>query len=376
MINIFQPNLGNEEIKEIKKVFASNWIGRGDQVKKFETNFAAGLSSDPKKFHATTSCTEGIFLSSEIFNFSEKDEIIVPSISFIACGSAVVNSGAKLVICDVDKHTLNATAELIQRKITKHTKAVILNHYGGFPCDMEPIMELARVNDIIVIEDSACAVKSFYKGKACGTIGDMGVWSFDAMKAIVTGDGGMIYLNSEILMTKAKELLYLGLSPKEKSGLDKLTSGNEIWWDIEINAPGRRAIMNNVSAAMGLAQLAKLDKAITRRKQINEIYSEQLKDLDWMLIPPEIDKDSTSSYYFYWVQTKFRNKLANYLKDNGVYTTFRYWPLNRVKYFNLNENNLSNSDYATDSTLNIPTHPGLMETDITKIVDLLRKFRP
>jgi len=375
MINIFQPDLGDKELEKIKEVFLSNWIGRGEQVKIFEEKFAKNLRSTPIYFHATTSCTEGLFLSSKLFNFSQDDDIIMPSISFIACGSSVVDSGAKIVLCDVDKRTLNATAETIYQKINKRTKAVILNHYGGYPCDMDPILKVCRDHGIKIIEDSACAVKSFYKGKACGTIGDMGIWSFDAMKAIVTGDGGMVYLNDDGLMRKAKELLYLGLAPKDKSGIDKLNAGDDIWWDIEINAPGRRAIMNNVSAAIGLAQLEKLDRSLKRREQINALYNEAFSNLEWLKIPPNINEENTSSFYFYWVQTKFRDKLAKYLKENGVYSTFRYWPLNRVQYFGLSSKGLDNSEIAADITLNIPIHPALSDDDVSKIIDLVRRFK-
>ena len=188
MINIFQPSLGERELNKIKEVFDSNWLGRGSVVHEFEAKFAENLSSNKDNFYATTCCTEGLFLAAELFNFQPGDEIIVPTISFIAAGSAVVDSGAKLVLCDVDKRSLNATVETISKKINNNTKAIVLNHYGGHPCDMDGILDLAKKHNIYIIEDSACAVQSFYKGKACGTMGDMGLWSFDAMKSVVTGE--------------------------------------------------------------------------------------------------------------------------------------------------------------------------------------------
>ena len=128
MINIFQPSLGDEELREIKEVFKSNWIGRGNKVKEFETLFANNLNEQADKFYALSCCTEGLFLAAKIFNFKPGDEVIVPSVSFIAAGSAVVNSGADLVICDVDRNSLNATEKTIREKITPKTKAIILNH--------------------------------------------------------------------------------------------------------------------------------------------------------------------------------------------------------------------------------------------------------
>jgi len=176
MINVFQPALGEEELIRIKEVFQSNWIGKGQHVLDFEKSFALSLKADPQHFTSTTCCTEGLFLSTELFGLGKGDEVIVPTISFVAVGSAVVACGAKLVLCDVDPRSLNVRVSDIAAKITPKTKAVYITHYGGVPCDMDPILELCTKKGIIVIEDAACAVQSFYKGKACGTLGDMGVW--------------------------------------------------------------------------------------------------------------------------------------------------------------------------------------------------------
>jgi dTDP-4-amino-4,6-dideoxygalactose transaminase len=374
MINIFQPSLGKEELSEIEKVFESNWLGRGKQVAEFEYLFSKNLKESSDSFYALSCCTEGLFMAAKIFNFGPGDEIIVPSVSFIAAGSAVVESGAKLVICDVDKHSLNTTAEHIKEKISNKTKAIILNHYGGHPCDMDPIMELAKANNIFVIEDSACAVQSFYKGKACGTIGDMGIWSFDAMKSIVTGDGGMVYLKSNKLLNQLKEECYLGLPAKSTSGIDKSSDNSDIWWEVQINRPGRRSIMNNISAAMGIIQMNKLDAFQARRKFIYESYNIGFKENKFIQTPPNLIKDCTNSYYFYWIQLEKRNELAKYLKERDIYTTYRYWALNDVDYFNIKDKSLPNTDFASSKTLNLPLHPSLSDADIIKVINSVNEF--
>ena len=375
MINIFQPSLGQEEIDEIKKVFESNWLGKGEYVKKFESGFAESLNKEDKYFLSTTSCTEGIMLSAELFDFNENDEIIVPSISFPSIGSAIISKKAKIVFCDVNKRSLNVTAQDIEKKISPKTKAVFITHYGGVPCEMDPIIDLCNKNKILIIEDSACAVKSFYKGKACGTMGDMGFWSFDAMKTLSTGDGGMIYLKSSEKRIIAEETLYLGLPVKQKSGIDSSTS-NANWWEFEMNRPGRRAIMNNITAAIGIIQLKKLDSFLKKRKKIYDLYLEKFADLNWLEIPPEINENCVSSYYFFWVQTERRDDLAKYLLEKGVYTTFRYWPLNKVKLFNqyVDDDILVNTDYISNHTLNIPLHHSLSDEDVSKIIELVYNF--
>ncbi len=376
MINIFEPSLGDDDLKAIKKVFDSKWIGKGDEVRLFENNFAEHLLSNSKNFVSTTSCTEGIFLAAKLFNFNINDEIILPSISFPSIASSIIESNATIVFCDVDRKTLNPTAELISKHITSKTKAVFLTHYGGFPIDFDPIKELCEKHNIKIIEDSACAVKSFYKGKACGTLGDMGIWSFDAMKTLSTIDGGMIYLKDEELVKKAKMLLYLGLPLKAKSGIDSSSEGNNKWWEFDIIEPGRRAIMNNVTAAIGNTQLLKLDNYLNRRKDIFNYYYNELSEINEINISSydNYNFEFDSSYYFFWIQTSKRNELAKFLKNNGVYTTFRYYPLHKIKLFNSKFLDLKNSEFINDSTLNIPIHHNLTDREIESIVILIKNF--
>ena len=375
MINLFQPTLGTEELEEIAKVFKSNWLGKGNYVKDFETGFANNLKTKNQHFLSTSSCTEAIFLASDLFNFSTNDEIIVPSISFPSVGSSIMSKGAKIVFCDVDKNSLNVRAIDIESKITENTKAVFLIHFGGVSCDMDPIVELCKEHNIFIIEDSACAVKSFYKGKACGTIGDMGMWSFDAMKTLSTADGGMMYIKDLKLRIEAEEKLYLGLPHKQKSGIDSSTGSSNSWWEFEMNHPGRRAIMNNVTAAMGCAQLKKLDSFISRRKEIYDVYHHELNKLDWLTVPPIEKFDNVSSYYFFWIQTEKRNELAKYLLDNKVYTTFRYWPLHKIEMFkDYVDGDYPNSEYVSKVTLNLPLHQSLSNEDVNKIIKLITDF--
>ncbi len=374
MINFLQPALGQDELAAIADVFASNWIGRGSRVIEFERRFAQGLAADPEKFLSATCCTEGLFLAPHLYELAADDEVIVPSVSFIAVGSCVVASGARLVFCDVDPRTLNATPEIIESKLTKRTRAIVLNHYGGIPCDMDPILELCRSRGILVIEDTACALRSFYKGRACGTMADMGLWSFDAMKTLTTGDGGMIYIASQELATYAREYLYLGLPSRKKSGVDSAAGGVTNWWEITINCPGRRAIMNDVAGAIGLTQLAKLDGFIARRKQIYDAYCEQLAGLDWLELPPPVPSYVQPSHYFFWVQLEKRDQLARFLLERGVYTTFRYWPLHKVEYFKASEAVLPGSELASRRTLNLPLHQSLSAADVQRVVDAIREF--
>lgn len=371
MINVFQPSVGKEELERIAGVFESNWLGKGKLNDEFETGFASHLNMSRDHVFTTNCCSEGLFASMHMFEIGPGDEVIMPTISFVGAGNAVCAAGAKLVLADVDPRTLNVRACDIEPLITPRTKAIMVLHYGGVSCEMDEIMALADAHGLAVIEDSACSVSSTYKGKACGTIGDMGMWSFDAMKILVCGDGAMLYFKDPEKKIAAEKWLYFGL--ESKSGYSN--SVDSKWWEYDVSSFGHRAIMNDVTAAMACEQLKKLPGFIARRKEIHDLYNELLANEKWLDLPPAIPEYCTSSYYFYHIQIKDndRDMLAKYLREHGVYTTFRYFPLNRVKHYNI-QGNFPNSDYAADHTLCIPVHQSLSNEDVQLISSLIREY--
>lgn len=371
MINVFQPCMGQEELDAIGRVFASNWLGKGALTKEFEERFASHLGTDALLCRSTNCCSEGLFNSMQVLNIGPGDEVIMPTISFVGAGNAVKACGAKLVLCDVDKRSLNVRAEDIEKKITKRTKAVLLLHFGGIACDIEGIQKLAKEHNFYIIEDSACSVASRYKGKALGTFGDMSMWSFDAMKILVCGDGGMLWFKNEELANKAEKIMYFGL--ESKSGFSNAV--DKKWWAYELSCFGHRAIMNDITASIALEQLKKLPSFIASRKAINDIYNAQLGELAWLDLPPVNGPEYESSYYFYWIQVKNgkRDELAKYLREKGIYTTFRYYPLHWVDLYGVKEQ-FENAEYAANNTLCIPIHQSLTESDVGLIIDSIKSF--
>lgn len=371
MINVFQPSLGEEELNRIKEVFHSNWLGKGKVNEEFEEGFAKHLKVDRSNIFTTNCCSEGLFTSMHMFDIHEDYEVIMPTISFVGAGNAVCASGAKLVLCDVDRRSLNVRACDIEPKITEKTKAIMLIHYGGVPCEMDEIMALAKKYKLFVIEDSACSVYSRYKDKACGTIGDMGMWSFDAMKILVCGDGSMLYFRDQAMKAAAEKWLYFGL--ESKSGYSN--SIDKKWWEYDVSSFGHRSIMNDVTAAMAVEQLKKLPCFIQRRKEIHDMYNDGLAELDWLDLPLPLKNYSRSSYYFYHVQVKkgSRDDAAKYLRDNGIYTTFRYYPLHRVKHYDI-QGEFPNADYAADHTLCLPMHQSLSDEDVKQVIQRIKEY--
>ena len=372
MINVFQPSLGKEELEKIKEVFDTNWLGKGKKVSEFENKFAEYLGVADKNIKSMNCCSEGLFSSMKILEIKENEEVILPTISFVGAANAVCANKSRLVFCDVDEHTLNATAKSIEEKITDKTRAILLLHYGGVPCEMDEIMEMADSYHIKVIEDSACSVASKYKGKACGTIGDIGIWSFDAMKILVCGDGGALYVKDKERAEYAEKLMYFGL--ESKSGYTNTVDSK--WWEFEISQFGHRSIMNDITATMALVQLEKLTGFIARRKEIHQAYNEGLADVEWLKFPDKISIDCQSSYYFYHIQLQNgkRDELAAYLREKGIYTTFRYYPLHWVSLYGCKNEVFPSAESASNKTLCIPIHQSLKDEEVLYIIEQIKAF--
>ncbi|MFD3488467.1 DegT/DnrJ/EryC1/StrS family aminotransferase [Streptomyces sp. NPDC058665] len=209
------------------------------------------------------------------------------------------------------------------------TKAVLVLHYGGYPGDIAAIAALCQERGIPLIEDAACAVASTADGTACGAFGDVAMRSFDSMKVLVTGDGGMLYVKDRELALRARQLAYHGL--ERSSGFANARVSHR-WWELNVRDFGRRVVGNDITAAIGSVQLRRLPDFVARRREIAETYDWLLSGAAGVRLPPALPAGHTSSYYFYWVQLDpaVRDQVAADLLDQGVYTTLRYPPLHKV----------------------------------------------
>ena len=370
-ISVFQPSIGQDELMAVWDVFQSNWIGKGKVTAQFEGRFAKHLGVNPSQVLSTSSCTAGLFnimrLIRSFHPLLRPLNVVMPSISFVGAANAVVAADLRPRFCDVDPRTLNPTVEHIERMCDRDTIAVVVLHYGGLPCEIDKIAEFCKNKGLFLIEDSACSVASTHRGRACGTWGDFGVWSFDAMKILCTGDGGMMYVAHEELMKHAERMCFLGLS--SESGM---VSTDLRWWEFEVTYPGDRSIMNDVQSAIGVVQLQRLSGFIERRREIHKLYNKHLKKV--VETPPDEKDYQTHSHYFYWIQTKDRDDLARFLRNKGIYTTFRYYPLSKVKYYEHDGSELPGAEYAAAHTLNLPIHQALKDSEVEYVAESIKEF--
>ena len=372
MINLFQPCVGAEELDAVAEVFQDHWLGHGPRTKAFEAAFAAHLDVAPEHVIFINSGTAGLFLAVESLDLEEGDEVVLPSLSFLAAANAVTTAGGRPVFCDVDPRTLNPTLEDIERALTERTRAVVVLHYGGYPGEIARIARRCRELGIALVEDAACSVASRVDGRAVGTFGDLAMWSFDAMKVLVTGDGGMIYVRDAEQAARIRRLAYHGLAQPSGFGHAKVSAR---WWELDIPEPGRRVIGNDLTAAIGSVQLRRLPAMVARRKEIVDRYDQELAGLDTLLTPPPLPDGQESTHYFYWVQMApgVRDEVAGDLLADGIYTTFRYAPLHRVPAYGPSAPELPASDWAADRTLCLPLHPDLSDADVLTVTASLRK---
>lgn len=377
-IQLFQPSLGREEIESVYSVMHSNWLGRGPVSAQFESAWAQHIGVAPAQCLAITSATEGLFTIFQML-LSPGDEVIIPAIHFVGVANAVVAAGGKPVFCDVDKRTLNTTAQFIADRITPKTRAVFVLHYGGYPCEIDDISILCGASGIYLIEDSANSPASSWMGKACGTWGDFGVWSFDAHKIISTGDGGMLYARNPDDIQTAKKMLYLGQD--EMSGY---SSTRERWWEFSVSVAGRRGLMNDLTAAIGLEQLCKLSDFVEWRRRYTLYYNKMFYEMfpkSRKVITPHnplgYHENDGCSYYFYPIQLEnqeTRDGLARYLRSKDIYVSMRYFPLHRVEFFAHDGYLLPGAEYAADRTLLLPMHQSLSFEDVETVCKRVKEY--
>jgi aminotransferase len=245
---------------------------------------------------------------------------------------------------------------------------VFILHYGGHPARMKEIHDASQ--GLLLLEDAANGPASTYMGRAVGTLADAGVWSFDAMKILSMGDGGMLWARLDAWHDRAEALRYMGLA--QPSGIDS-SKKKDRWWEFELETTSGRHTSNDLLACAARVQLMKMPGFIKKRQRVWERYQAAFEDVPEIATPPEPMEGCTTSYYLYWIQCERRDELARHLHDNGVYATFRYWPLHMVKYYGAGTR-LEAAEHAADVTLCLPLHQNLEDADVTKVIELTRGF--
>jgi dTDP-4-amino-4,6-dideoxygalactose transaminase len=363
MLSVFGSQVGVEELNGVQECLEANWLGAGKKVVAFEKVFEERLGQG---FTMLNSATSGLQMALRLLNLKSGSEVILPSFTWISCAHVVLLEGLVPVFCDVDLSTMNTTWDLIEAHITPRTGAIMIVHYAGLPVRMDEVMEGASHWSLPVIEDAAHAVDSCLKGKLCGTLGTVGVYSFDAMKNIATPDAGGITTSNPEWNRRAKVLRYLGI---EKSGLEASVTRDR-WWEYNIAEVFPRCLSNDVAASIGLAQYKKLPRMQEKRKSLWDLYQRELEPVMPIVRPVDPLQDEQHSYFTYCVRAVNgrRDQLAKYLYDRDVYTVLRYHPLHLNSIYK-SDKHLPNCERLSEEGLSLPIHPRMTMEDVLKVID-------
>jgi perosamine synthetase len=374
-VRLFKPWVGREEISNIKKVFSNSWIGYGPEVHKFEKKFSKFIGT--KYAVAVNSGTAALHLALLCNDFKKNKEVLVPSITFSATAASALYCGLKPKFVDIRKEDLTIDFEDIKKKYTKNCVALICVHMGGHPAQMEKIRPWAKKKKLLLIEDSAESCGSIYKGKKLGTWSDISCFSFEEKKIITTGDGGMICLNDKEKYEKIKSLSFHGwnIDPwKRHQMFFRKKNKFSKHWKYEITKLGYKYNMNDLTAAVGLAQLKKINLFNKNRNLILKKYLNGIKDLKYInsVFPYDL---KNGSYWLFSVKTKFRDELINFLKKKNISTAVHFVPLPMNKlYKSYNSNNLKNTKIIWKEIVSLPFFPDLENKKIEYVIKCLRSF--
>ena len=360
-------DIGKEEEQEVLKVLRSQWLSAGPVTEKFEKAFSEYLGGGDAI--AVSSGTAALHLALACLGIGEGDEVILPSLTFIATANAVVYVGAKPIFADIGgEGDLNIASEEIEKKITEKTKAIMVMHYGGYPCEMKAILGIAKRHGLYVIEDAAHAPGAEYQGKKCGLVGDIGCFSFFSNKNLATGEGGMVVTRYKARAEKVRRLRSHGM---EALSWDKYR-GRLSSYDIQ--GIGYNYRTTEIQSALGLVQLKKLDRNNRKRKRLVEIYREGLQEVNDVSIPFSKFKGNPSYHLFPILVTPSinRNKMIERLKDFGIQASVHYPPVHLFslyrRRFRFRVGMLPKTEEVSRREVTLPLYPRMKAEDVKWIV--------
>ena len=358
-IHVYQPDLGGNERRYVMDCLDSSWISsKGKYVTAFEERFSAYLGSA----YATSVCngTLALHLALLALGIGPGDEVILPTLTYIAAANASVYTGAVPVFVDSRADDWQMDAEDVRRKITPRTKAIMAVHLYGHPCDMDALTALARDHGLFLIEDCAEAIGTLYGDRHVGTFGDIAAFSFYGTKPNTSGEGGMVTTNDKTLIERARHFKGQGLA-----------AHREYWHDVI----GYNYRMTNLCAAIGLAQLERIDEFVSRKRQLAEAYRRQLAGL-----PVTVHQECSNGRHSYWMvsimveKAEQRDALRKHLADHGIETRPVFYPVHTMPMYSTRYQKHPVAEQLAWRGINLPSWPGLSEKNVADIATAIRTF--
>lgn len=358
-IPIYQPDLSGNEKKYVIDCLESTWISsKGKYINEFENSFSSYIGV--KHAASVSNGTVALHVALVALGIGPGDEVIVPTLTYIASVNAIIYTGAIPVFVDSLPDTWQMDPVDVQNKITGKTKAIMAVHLYGHPCDMDALTAISKKNNVFLIEDCAEAIGSKYKGKHVGTFGDIATFSFFGNKTITTGEGGMVVTNDETLHDRVTHFKGQGLAKHR-----------QYWHDVI----GYNYRMTNICAAIGLAQMEQVNSFVKRKKEIAEIYNTAFKKTDI-----EFHQQHNDVIHSYWMcsilvpDASQRDKLRAHLDDHGIETRPLFYPVHTMPMYAGKFQRHQVAEGLGWRGINLPSYPGLTDGEIEIIIATIKAF--
>lgn len=367
-IPLFDLNYDEREEAAVREVIRSRWISTGPRTAEFESRFAAALGA--RHAVALANCTVALHLALRLVGVGEGDEVICPSLTFVATVNAIRYVGAVPVFCDVvgvDDLTLDPAR--LERLVTSRTRAVVVMHYAGFPCDMLRILDFAHRHGLRVVEDACHGPTSELEGRKLGTWGDVGCFSFFSNKNLSTGEGGMLVTADDQIAARARLLRSHGMTSLSY----ERAKGHATAYDVlEL---GYNYRMDDLHSALGIVQLEKLPGDLRRREEIRQLYLRELASVEQVIVPFRARSGFVSNYIFPVVlrssTCQRRDAVREELARHGIQTSVHYPAVHRFSIYRDLPAELPNTEYVTDNEITLPMFASLRDDQVREVVGVL-----
>jgi len=364
-------SISNRDFKLMKRVLKSEWLTIGPMVEAFELAISDLIGADT---FVVTSGTAALHCAYAAIDIKPGDEIITPALTFVATQSTAMHFGAKIVFCDIDVKTRNIDPVLVEKLITKKTKAITVVDYAGHPVDLEVFRKICDRHGIYLLEDAAHSIGSLYKGKPVGSQADLTVFSFFPTKNFTTGEGGAVSSRNQVLLDKARKFGRQGLIRDPERFLLKPDGP----WHQEVHRIGLNYRLPDILCALGISQISRLSKFKAKRKKIFEFYQNNLNGMKGLVLPEQANyADPVWHLYPIRVKNNLRNQLFHFLRENNVLVQVNYVPAYYHPIFielDYPRGLCPITEEFYNEEISLPIHPNLSPKDLRKVVNLIRKF--